>query len=160
MSCPPDVALSPLRIVSNSSSPLPSLVFRTLSPLVLLGPSSILLLPCLCGGGGGAIDARLLLDISILITLAGLPDMLRELFLAGGVGGGRDTAEGDVNTFGCEEFLILAGRLLGGGGGAFALFDLGRPRSTLAMLGSGLVSSSTFGDSRPVLRTIRESDTN
>lgn len=97
--------------------------------------------------------------MSILITLVGLPDVLRELPLAGGVGGGKDTADGEVNILGCVGLLTLTGRLLGGGGGALALFDRGRPRSALAMLGLGLESSSTLGDRRPVSRVIFESET-
>lgn len=102
----------------------------------------------------------MLLDISILYTLRGLPDKLLELPLIGGVGGGNDAKEGDVRTFGCDGLRMLAGRLLaGGGGGAFPLFDRGRPTSVLVILGTEPPSSSTLGDRRPVSRGFLDSDT-
>jgi hypothetical protein len=97
-----------------------------------------------------------LFDISILATLGGRPDVLLKPPLTGGVGGGKDIEDGEARGFGCEEFRMLTGLLLGGGGG-FALFDRCLPISAAAIL--GLPSSSAFGDRRPVSRVILESDT-
>lgn len=104
--------------------------------------------------------------ISILTTLAGRPERDLELPLAGGVGGGRLVDEGDTSEFGWLACLILAGLRLGGGGGGtcdfvlawdFVLFERGRD-SIVEVLGTAL-SSSAFGDRRPVSRVILDSET-
>lgn len=78
----------------------------------------------------------------------------------GGGSAGRETEEGEVREPppGCEACRTLRGRLVGGGGGAFALSDLGLPccASTTVVF----PSSSAFGESLPVSRIILESETN
>ena len=115
MSCAPLLppTVSGLATLSNwlvglASDPLLKLSVLRLpySALVRLEPSSILLLPCLCGGGGGGgnIDDRLLgvedmiggEDISRLLILGGRPDIDLEDPRAGGIGG-KDIVEGDVS---------------------------------------------------------------
>lgn len=125
--------------------------------------SSMVNFPCRGGGGGGPIAGRLLVLISKLRTDAGLPSLiLRALPRAGGgVGGGRLTLEGDTKGLCCGslvDLLTLPTFLVGGGGGGFPLFEVGRPSSATAMLFRRLAansaipnftSSSSLGDNLP-----------
>jgi hypothetical protein len=61
-----------------------------------------------------------------------------------GGGAGNDMAEGDVNGPWCED-PRTAGLLAGGGGGIFALSDLG----LFSFFAGVSISSSALGDSLP-----------
>jgi hypothetical protein len=128
----------------------------------------MLLLPCLCGGGGGGIIEDRLLgvllndiggdEISRLLILGGRPDIDLDEPRAGGTGG-NDIVDGLVSGVWWLDPLRLAGLLDGGGGGARALSERGLPISIADIILE--LSSSAFGDKRPVsFRVVSfESDT-
>lgn len=104
--------------------------------------------------------------MSILTTLGGRPERLLELPLAGGVGGGRLTEEADAREFGWLACLMLAGLRLGGGGGGTCDFVLAwdfilseRGRVSIVEMLELVLSSSAFGERRPVSRVILDSET-
>lgn len=138
-----------------------SMLRRDCSPLCLRdsptdGASILLRLWRDRGGGGGAMDARLLFVMSRLRTDEGLPEEeCRDVPRAGG-GAGNGAVDGDDNGEWCEELEVAAGRRDGGGGGTLALLERGRPVSNTADI--SLSRSSTLGETlTEVLRARLES---